>query len=88
MSIDAVITKVEDELFDAERGYHSRLILAGRVPGTGPGQPALYVLNPPPCGLKGLEGTKIWGDASAVMVGDVKIADRVGYSKIRLVHKR
>ena len=50
----------------------------------GPGQPRLYVLDPP-VNIESAVGTKIWGSASSIMVGEIKWADRVGYCNIRLV---
>ena len=51
------------------------------------GQKRLQVLNPPEqCKhLRGLIGTEVWGNAAAIMVGAAKLADRVGYTSIRLV---
>jgi len=65
-----------------------RLKLEPREKGGLAGQSVLTVVNPPtldPKMLSGLIGTEIWGNANSIMVGDVKWADRIGYTKIRLV---
>jgi hypothetical protein len=65
-----------------------RLKLEPREPGCVAGQRVLTILNPPtvdPNVLAGLIGTEIWGSSSCVMVGQTKWADRIGYTKIKLV---
>ena len=50
----------------------------------------LTIVNPPttdPNILAGLVGTEIWGGSLALMVGDRKWADRIGYTQIQLVDK-
>lgn len=51
------------------------------------GQSLMTVLNPPPlnCDLARLIGLQVWGGSSCLMVGESKLADRVGYTQIKLV---
>jgi hypothetical protein len=49
------------------------------LPGT-----VLFFDNCPPDVWK-LEGKDIWGGANNIMLGDVEIAEREGYTKIRFV---
>lgn len=51
------------------------------------GQQVMTILNPPPldCDLSRLIGVEIWGGDGYVLVGDEKLADRVGYTSLRLV---
>ena len=80
MSIDAVIDRVTRNADGT-----ARLHLRPREPGGRVGQPSLTVLNPPP-NLEAAVGTEIWGGADAIMVGrETRWADRVGYTRIRLV---
>lgn len=65
----------------------ARLILESRDGYTSPGQEILFVVDWPPndTSLLYLIGDEIWGNASDIMRGDEKIADRIGYTTIRLV---
>lgn len=73
MSIDARIigvTRTADEL--------PRLNLEGRKEGESPGQPVLFVRNAPK-DLESFIGSEIWGNASQLLIGDKKVADRINY---------
>jgi hypothetical protein len=47
------------------------------------GQPCLIVLNPPPH-IEAMVGSYLWGGDSTIMCKDKKIADRIGYTRIRM----
>lgn len=84
MSIDAVIGSVVRKP-DGTAVLH----LLPRQDSTGqwegPGQNSLTVLNPPD-DLEVVVGAEIWGGSESIIVGkESKWADRVGYTKIRLV---
>lgn len=51
------------------------------------GQSRMTILDPPPmnCDLSRLVGREMWGNSSDMLIGDSKIADRVGYTAMRLV---
>lgn len=53
------------------------------------GQPQLTIVNPPSTDIrtlsKALEGQTIWGGDSDIMVGETRFAERIGYTRIRLV---
>lgn len=60
----------------------------GPLDGDGPGQDSLEVVNPPKCideFMASVVGLKIWGGSSEIRVRDTKWADRIGYTRIRLV---
>lgn len=78
MSIAAYIT-------DVVEGDDPRLILGPLENGDGPGQPSLRVVNRPCPPLKGFVGLKIWGPSECIMSKEKKIADRIGYTRIRLL---
>lgn len=80
MSIDA---KVAEVTYNRDGTATLRLVPADprRAPA---GQPVLVALNPRP-GMGAMVGTQVWGGAGEIMVGDTKFADRVGYTRIRLV---
>lgn len=48
------------------------------------GQETIVVVNPRP-GLEGIIGSTVWGGSSELMLGQTKIADRIGYGRIRLI---
>jgi hypothetical protein len=52
-----------------------------------PGQSRMTVVNPP-CGLEAAVGTEVWGSSESVYVGDTKWADRIGYTRLRLVERK
>jgi hypothetical protein len=84
VSIDAVITGVR-----RNQDGTATLSLGQRKPSGGgnpsePGQSRMTVLDPPP-GLEAAVGTEVWGGDSALMVGERKWAERVGYTSCRLV---
>ena len=65
-----------------------RLQLAPRKNGGVAGQDVLTIVNPPtlePSVLAGIIGTEIWGGSGDIMVGEIKWAKRIGYTKIELV---
>jgi hypothetical protein len=80
MSIDARISRVEYNP-DGTATFH----LEPRDPRTAPaGQSKLIVSNPRP-GLELLVQVEIWGNDSTIMRGDVKFAERLSATKIKLV---
>lgn len=90
MSIDAVITKIEFRI--TENGNTATLYLKDR-PKRGnensngiAGQAALEILNPPsPNALKKYNGREIWGNSSYIYCGEDKIAERVGYTRLKWI---
>jgi hypothetical protein len=53
----------------------------------GSGQTRLRLLDPPSIDSRRystFEGVRIWGNAQQILIGDRVIADRVGYTQIRL----
>lgn len=66
-----------------------RLILGETPSGDSPGQPELIVVNPPepPEILRGLIGSIVWGGAGELLVGETIIAERIGYTRIRLLKR-
>lgn len=83
MSIDARVTAVTYSP-DGTATLHLEPADPRRAPA---GQPSLVVLNPRP-GMGAMVGTQVWGGAGEIMVGDTKFADRVGYTRIRLVEPK
>jgi hypothetical protein len=80
MSIDAVVVDVKKK-----KNGTVDLILEPHDSRRAPaGQSKLTVVNPKG-DLSGMIGVHIWGGDSSIMVKDKKIADRIGYTKIRLV---
>ncbi len=78
MSIDAKITEVT---------YYgdgtARLRLEASDPKRAPaGQGGLLVINAPK-NLEAMIGERIWGGSSDIMHGERKVAERLGYTKIR-----
>jgi hypothetical protein len=51
------------------------------------GQQRMEILNPPspPTQLEVLVGECVWGGSGFLMLGDTKIADRVGCTQLRLL---
>jgi len=79
MSIDAIIQDVRylpDGTAELDLGPANDK----RAPA---GQPCLKVLNPVPH-LDALVGSHIWGGSSEIMLGTKKLAERIGYTQIRL----
>lgn len=80
MIIDAMITDVRH----AGRGK-VKIFLAARKGGGPAGQQALLIDNweagQP---IEGLIGVKIWGHSTCIMIGDVRWAERINYTTIRL----
>lgn len=67
-----------------------RLILGATEdgkPGDSPGQDSLIVVNPPtpPDLLRCLIDTIVWGGSDELLVGEKVIAERIGYTRIRLL---
>lgn len=79
MSIDATIEGVQ-----LRANGDVVLILGGDCPG----QPMLYVLNPPAYKdrLFDLIDKDIWGSSDTIMLGTEKFANRIGYCEIEIVH--
>ena len=66
-----------------------RLLLEPRERGGIAGQDTLTIINPPsiePKILTSLVGIDIWGCSGFVMIGDTRWADRVGYTRIKLIN--
>ena len=85
MSIDAVIEAVERN----DDGT-ADIVLGSRKTRDGDscsGQSRMTVENPPP-GFEACVGTKVWGGGETLMVGDTKWADRIGYTRLKLVPRR
>lgn len=82
MSIAATVS-------DVREGDDPALIL-GPIGGDGPdrndkpGQPVLHVVNRPCPPLRGFIGMKVWGGAGQLMIGETQVAERIGYTRIRL----
>lgn len=87
MSIDA---RVDDVTVHASGAGELRLKDRPGKPGRGPegsgiaGQTVLFFDSSPPDVWK-LAGQEVWGGANDVMLGDVRIAEREGYTKIKFV---
>jgi hypothetical protein len=84
MSIDALVDRVV--LHDDGSG---ELRLTDRLParyGEGPGIPGQSVLkfDAAPDQVRALKGLEIWGGASTIMLGEIQIARRIGYTSIVL----
>ena len=65
-----------------------RLLLEPREKGGCAGQDALTIIDCPTLSdeeLHSFIGVDIWGGTSEIMIGDTKWADRVGYTRIKLV---
>lgn len=73
MSINAIVETV----YINEDGS-GRLALTGEERG----QPELHFETAPE-DVTALNGRQVWGSANSLMAHDTKIADRVGYTKIR-----
>lgn len=82
MSIDA---RVESVHINEDGSGELRLIDRPARPGGNPGckgQPSLSFESAPE-EVTALNGLDVWGGADCLVLGDVVIADRVGYSRIR-----
>lgn len=79
MSIDA---KVECVYINEDGS--GRLELIDSEPGRIAGQKSLS-FDSAPEEVTALNGCIIWGGSESIILGDVKIADRVGYTKIKFV---
>lgn len=58
-------------------------------PAESPGQETMIVLNPPtpPELLRGLIGCTVWGGSNELLVGETVIAERIGYTRLRLLDR-
>jgi hypothetical protein len=58
-------------------------------PSKSPGQESLIVVNPPspPELLRCLIDTIVWGGSDELLVGEKVIAERIGYTRIRLLEQ-
>jgi hypothetical protein len=80
MSIDARVTAVTQRQ-DGTAVLH----LEPRDERVAPaGQTRLVVENPTP-GLAALVGREVWGNDARLMLGERHFADRIGYTRLRLV---
>lgn len=52
------------------------------------GQRELFITNPPACDLSGLVGTRVTGDDKFITVARRRWAQRMGWTRIRLIDKR
>jgi len=82
MSIDA---KVETVYIDEDGGGYLDLI--DRPNGGIAGQKKLY-FDMAPEEVTGLNGLNIWGGSGFIMLGDIQIANRIGYTKIEFVNRK
>lgn len=80
MSIDA---KVQDIYL--EKDGTGELVLSGRKSGEHPGQTKLKYQKAP-YNIMGLKGLDIWGDSANIMLGNTKIARRLGYTRIEFIN--
>lgn len=78
LAIDAVVT---DVTFNLDGTAVMRL--GPRLEGQLPGQDSLLVLNPPQH-FDAIVGTKVWGNAQFLMVGNKKLGRRIGYGQVKL----
>lgn len=62
------------------------LHLCDRVPEGSRGQSRLR-FETAPYEVTALNGLSVWGGASQIMLGDAKIADRIGYTKISFIER-
>lgn len=81
MAIDANVAYVQL----AEDGSGT-LHLCDRVPEGSRGQSRLY-FNDAPYEVTALNGLPIWGGASEIMLGDHRIAARLGYTRISFIER-
>jgi len=80
MSIDAIVVDVQTQTDGT-----CRLILKAADSRRAPaGQNSILIVNPKP-GMKYFIAEHIWGGACELMIGDVKFAERIGYTRARLV---
>lgn len=59
----------------------------GGEPGDSPGQETMIVVNPPspPDLLRGLIDCIIWGGSDELLIGETVFAERIGYTRLRLL---
>jgi hypothetical protein len=76
MSIDARVISVI-----CFKNGGGKLNLEGRKRGEKPGQPELFFEDSPE-EVTALNGCEIWGGAGGIMLGDIEIAKRNGYTSI------
>ena len=81
MSIDANVAYVETK----EDGS-GILHLCDRIPNGSRGQSRLY-FETAPFEVTALNGLPVWGGDSQLMLGEIKIADRVGYTRISFTER-
>lgn len=82
MSIDARIVGV------SMKGYEYKLTLEPRSKSSVAGQQTLQVVTPitDQDHFADLIDCEVWGNASQLMLRNAKLADRISYTQIRLVH--
>ncbi len=86
MSIDARIIGIQ-----VSRDNEVMLVLEPRDPRNARhGDIRMSIENPPddPSRLEVLIGEDVWGGDSYLMIGDTKFADRVGYTRLRLLEPK
>lgn len=80
MSIDAIVENVEMQ----PDGTCDFLLVAADDRRAPAGQRRITILNPKPR-MDYFIGEYIWGGACELMIGQVKFAERIGYTRARLV---
>lgn len=80
MSIDAIVVDVQTQT----DGTCEFILKAADIRRAPAGQRRITIVNPKPC-MEYFIGEHIWGGASELMIGQVKFADRIGYTRARLV---
>ena len=81
MSIDANVAYVETK----EDGSGT-LHLCDRIPNGSRGQSRLH-FETAPHEVTALNGLQIWGGSSSIMLGDVEVARRIGYTRISFIER-
>lgn len=84
MSIDARIQSVH---LDEDGSGQLNLIDRPKVPGGTPGCAGQRALrfDRAPHEVTALNGLDIWGGSSEIILGDIRIANRIGYTRIEFV---
>ena len=81
MSIDANVAYVE-----LKEDGSGLLHLCDRVPNGSRGQSRLY-FDSAPHEVTALNGLSVWGGDRQIMLGDRRIADRIGYTRISFIER-
>ena len=81
MSIDANVAYVE-----LKEDGSGTMHLCDRIPNGSRGQSRLH-FHTAPYEVTALNGLAIWGGDSSILLGDDKIADRIGYTRISFIER-